>query len=99
MVYQNTMISSFFEAWFERTLLPSFTQKSVIILDNACFHRMGILQVMANKREHHILPLTPYSPELHPIECTWANIKRYMRAVLLCSGNLADMLVYHSYFN
>ncbi|WP_341670477.1 hypothetical protein [Volucribacter amazonae] len=41
----------------------------------------------------------PYSPELNPIERTWANIKKYMRTVQPCSDNLADMLVYHSYFN
>lgn len=33
------------------------TQKLVIILDNMRFHRMGILQVMANKQEYDILPL------------------------------------------
>ena len=40
MVYQNTMTGVFFEAWFQQCLLPALTQKSVIILDNARFHRM-----------------------------------------------------------
>ena len=47
MVYQNTMTGVFFEAWFQQCLLPALTQKSVIILDNARFHRMGVLREMA----------------------------------------------------
>lgn len=54
---------------------------------------MAILQVIVNKRRHYILPLASYSPELNPIERTWANIKKYIRAVLPCSDNLTDILV------
>ncbi|MDO5652354.1 MAG: transposase [Moraxella sp.] len=64
MTCKDTMISPFFEAWFERCLLPSLTTKSVIIMDNARFHRMKVLQALASKFGHVILPLSPYSPEL-----------------------------------
>ena len=57
MVYQNTMTGVFFEAWFQKCLLPALTQKSVIILDNARFHRMGVLREMAEKLGHKVLPL------------------------------------------
>ena len=67
-VYQNTMTGIFFEAWFQQCLLPALTQKSVIILDNARFHRLGVLREMAEKWGHKVLPLAPYSPELNPIE-------------------------------
>ena len=70
------MTGVFFEAWFQQCLLPALTQKSVIILDNARFHRMGVLREMAEKWGHKVLPLAPYSPELNPIEKVWANIKR-----------------------
>lgn len=82
MIYQNTMNSVFFEAWFEQWLLTSLTTKSVIILDNARFHRIKILQGLAQKQGHTVLPLSPYSPELNPIEKTWGNIKKYLRKVL-----------------
>lgn len=99
MIYQNTMTSAFFETWFEQCLLPILNKKSVIILDNARFHRMGILREMAHKWGHKILPLAPYSPELNPIERTWANIKRYMRAILPSGRHFTDTLVSYSYFN
>ncbi|ROW31380.1 transposase [Neisseria animalis] len=99
MVYQNTMTSTFFEAWFETMLLPDLPPKSLIILDNARFHRISILQEMAHRCGHEILPLAPYSPELNPIEKTWANIKKYMRSVLPGSDNFTAALMSYFYFN
>ena len=82
MVYKETMVSYFFEEWFETFLLPELTEKSVIIMDNAAFHRIDILQEMAKKHGHVVLPLPPYSPDLNPIEKVWANLKKYMRKVI-----------------
>lgn len=44
MIYQDTMTGAFFETWLQ-CLLPVLNKKSVIILDNARFHRMGILLI------------------------------------------------------
>ena len=99
MVYQNTMTGVFFEAWFQQCLLPALTQKSVIILDNARFHRMGVLREMAEKWGHKVLPLAPYSPELNPIEKVWANIKRYLRTVLSDYAQFGDALLSYFDFN
>ncbi|VOS09370.1 IS630-Spn1, transposase Orf2 [Streptococcus pneumoniae] len=41
MTYEETMTSDFFEALFQKFLLPTLTTPSVIIMDNARFHRMG----------------------------------------------------------
>ncbi len=99
MIYQNTMTSDFFEAWFQTMLLPNLPEKSLIILDNARFHRMGILQEMGHHLGYKMLPLTPYSPELNPIEKTWANIKKYMRSILPSYDNFTDALPSYFYFN
>lgn len=82
MIYQDTMTSDLFEEWFKKMLIPSLRRKTVIILDNASFHRMKKLQEIAEKNNHIILPLSPYSPELNPIEKCWANIKQLMRKIL-----------------
>ena len=44
MTYQQTMDSTLFETWFEHFLMPSLTEKSLIIMDNTRFHRMKPLQ-------------------------------------------------------
>ncbi|VIV57291.1 transposase [Streptococcus pneumoniae] len=43
MTYEEMVTSDFFEAWFQKFLLPTLTTPSVIIMDNARFHRMGKL--------------------------------------------------------
>ena len=76
MTYEETMTSDFFEAWFQKFLLPTLTTPSVIIMDNARFHRMGKLKLLCEEFGHKLLPLPPYSPEYNPIEKTWAHIKK-----------------------
>ncbi len=99
MIYEDTMMSTFFEAWFEKRLLPALKTKSVIIMDNARFHRMKVLQELAKKLGHTILPLSPYSPELNPIEKTWGNIKRYLQKVLPKFSSFLEALLSYSGFN
>ncbi|WP_153300363.1 IS630 transposase-related protein, partial [Streptococcus pneumoniae] len=45
MTYEEMVTSDFFEAWFQKFLLPTLTTPSVIIMDNARFHRMGKLEL------------------------------------------------------
>ena len=70
MTYKDTMTSDFFEAWFQKLLLPTLNTPSVIMMDNATFHRMSRLKVLCKEQGHSILPLPPYSPEYNPVEKT-----------------------------
>ena len=78
MTYEETMTSDFFEAWFQKFLLPTLNTPSVIIMDNARFHRMGKLELLCEEFGHKLLLLPPYSPEYHPIKKTWAHIKKHL---------------------
>ena len=82
MTYEETMTSDFFEAWFQKFLLPILNTPSVIIMDNARFHRMGKLELLCEEFGHKLLPLPPYSPEYNPIEKTWAYIAKHLKKVL-----------------
>ena len=97
MIYTDTMTSAFFEAWFSQELLRALGRKSVIIMDNACFHRMKHLEGLAHERGHKLVPLPPYSPELNPIEKTWTHIKRYLHKVVKNLSNFDMALL--SYFS
>jgi transposase len=80
--YDGTMDSSLFELWFETRLLPVLPQCSVIVMDNASFHRKRKLLPLAEKTGHTLLFLPPYSPELNPIEHFWSWLKRHLRKAL-----------------
>ncbi len=57
MTYKDTMTSGFFEAWFKTFLLPTLGKPSVIIMDNAKFHRMSKLKDLCEEQGHRLLPL------------------------------------------
>ena len=81
MTYEETMISDFFEAWFQKSLLPTVNKKSVFIMDNIRFHRM----LLSEEFGHKLLPLPPYTPEYSPNEKTWAHFKKYLKKVFQVS--------------
>jgi transposase len=49
---------------------------SVIVLDNATFHKSMLTIERVQKAGCKLLFLPPYSPHLNPIEKLWGNIKR-----------------------
>ncbi|MCQ8268450.1 IS630 family transposase [Streptococcus suis] len=99
MTYKETMTSDFFEAWFKTFLLPTLDRPSVIIMDNARFHRMSQLKELCKEQGHRLLPLPPYSPEYNPIEKTWAQMKKHLRKVLPKCDTFLEALLSCSCFN
>jgi len=82
LAYSGTTDSQLFEAWFEQRFLEETEKNSVIILDNATFHRKSVLPALAKKYGSEVLYLPPYSPDLNPIEKKWAWLKKMLRNTL-----------------
>jgi transposase len=76
--YSHSTNSAFFEDWFEFELLAAIPEYSLIILDNASFYRKTQLYEIAARYGVVVLFLPPYSPDLNPIEPSWANFKRWL---------------------
>ena len=79
MEYSGTMDSLLFETWFEHNFLPVIKKGTVIVMDNASFHRKKQLSCAAQKAGCCLIFLPPYSPQLNPIEKFWSWLKRYLR--------------------
>ena len=60
-------------------MLPKLPPKSILILDNASFHKRLDTQELLEKHGHVLLFLPPYSPDLNPIEHIWAQLKSIRR--------------------
>ncbi|MDX2050052.1 MAG: IS630 family transposase [Rickettsiaceae bacterium] len=73
-----------FTSWVEQILLPSLPKKSVVVMDNASFHKGKDMQKMLEDSGHTLLYLPPYSLDLNPIEKKWAQAK-HIRRTLSCS--------------
>ena len=80
--YDCTTDSVLFEFWFENCLLKEVNPGSVIVLDNATFHKKSVLPDLARRYNCEVLFLPPYSPDLNPIEKKWAWLKNKLREIL-----------------
>jgi len=90
--YSGTMDSVLFEFWFSTRLLPVLDAGSVIVMDNARFHRKAILHALARQAKCSVLFLPPYSPDLNPIEHFWAWVKKRLRKILPHFDSLDDAI-------
>ena len=76
LLFEGTCNTEVFNAWLKQQLLPSLPTGSLLVLDNAAFHKAASTQAMVQSAGHRLLFLPPYSPHLNPIEKCWANLKR-----------------------
>lgn len=64
-----------FYAWISRELLPELPESSVVVMDNAAFHKRDDIREIITSWGHKLEFLPPYSPDLNPIEHKWAQAK------------------------
>lgn len=76
VLFQGSVTAPVFEQWLTEQLLPSLTQPSVLVLDNAAFHRPAVVTKLMEQAGHRVLFLPPYSPDLNPIEGDFAAVKK-----------------------
>jgi hypothetical protein len=73
--------SATFHAWVTQQLLPVLPQKSVIVMDNAAFHKRQDTQDAIESNGHRLRFLPPYRPDLNPLEHKWAHAKALRRTM------------------
>ena len=79
--------SDVFHTWVTKILLPELPARSVIVMDNATFHKRQDTLNALQAEGHTVLWLPPYSPDFNPIEKTWAWIKRLRKQWRLADVN------------
>lgn len=77
-----------FSCWVDKILLPNLPYKSVIVMDNATFHKGQKMQKLIQDAGHTLRYLPPYSPDLNPIEKKWAQTKKLRRKIGCSIDNL-----------
>lgn len=96
--YDGTMNHERFEDWFGNHLLPILPKETVIVMDNASFHRKEPLYCLAQKHECFLIFLPPYSPQLNPIEHFWSWLKRTLSKILPKLSSFDEALFAAFYF-
>ena len=88
LIYRYSTDTSLFNTWLENCLIPVLPEKSVIIMDNAPFHKSDKTRKMIEEQGHRLLFLPAYSPDLNPIEQYWANLKANIKK---CISDYSDL--------
>jgi transposase len=78
-LFEGTINSATFTSWIEQDLIPKLPNNSVVVMDNATFHKDKIMQEQLFLAGFTLEYLPPYSPDLNPIEHKWAQAKSIRR--------------------
>jgi putative transposase len=79
-IFRGTTDTITFNYWLSAHLLPNIQgSSSVIVMDNASFHKNPETQLIIEEQGHTLLFLPPYSPHLNPIEHFFGSMKKIFK--------------------
>ena len=78
-LFEFNINADVFHGWVIQCLLPALPSNSVVVMDNASFHKRQDIQQTITQAGHILAFLPPYSPDLNPIEKKWAQAKSIRR--------------------
>ncbi|MGZ9021617.1 MAG: IS630 family transposase [Rhodoplanes sp.] len=79
-VFDGPINGECFRAYVEQQLVPVLKPGDIVIMDNLGSHKSAALRRLIRAAGARLWYLPPYSPDLNPIEQTFAKIKHWMRA-------------------
>ena len=78
-VFDGPINGECFRAYVEQQLLPVLKPGDIVIMDNLGSHKAIALRRAIKASGARLWYLPPYSPDLNPIEQTFAKIKHWLR--------------------
>jgi transposase len=79
-VFDGPINGESFRAYVEHQLVAALKPGDIVIMDNLGSHKSAALRPLLKAAGARLWYLPPYSPDLNPIEQTFAKIKHWMRA-------------------
>jgi len=77
---------------FDGSCMSDVPKDTVLIFDNASFHKSSETIELIEKAKCELLFLPTYSPDLNPIEHKWPQLKKIVRKTLPTSQNKVDSI-------
>ena len=74
-LFQHNIDTNTFKKWVDDRLLPELPAHSVIVLDNATFHKRKDIEKSISSIGHLLIFQPAYSPDLNKIEKKWSQLK------------------------
>jgi transposase len=79
-VFDGPINGECFRAYVEQQLVPLLKPGDIVVMDNLGSHKSAALRTLIRDAGARLRYLPPYSPDLNPIEQTFAKIKHWMRS-------------------
>ena len=70
-----------FETYLEKVLTPTLEPGQIVVMDNLSAHKGQRVRKLIEGRGCELLYLSPYSPDLNPIEEAFSKVKRFLRTI------------------
>ncbi|NGZ08538.1 MAG: IS630 family transposase [Nitrospira sp. LK70] len=77
LLFEGTCDTMVFNAWLKTRLCPRLNDQHLVIMDNAAFHKSPETAQLIKDTRATLLFLSPYSPDLNPIEHDFAALKKH----------------------
>ena len=90
--FKGTCKTELFNVWLKEYLVPILRTGQTVVMDNATFHKSRKTKELIEEAGCFLLFLPTYSPDLNPIEKTWANLKRMIANTISDFKNLSDAI-------
>jgi transposase len=78
-VIDGAMNGELFEAYVRQQLVPTLRRGDVVIMDNLSSHKRAGVRLAIESVGASLRYLPPYSPDLNPIELSFAKLKSLLR--------------------
>jgi len=79
LVVDGAMTGEIFRAWVEQQLVKVLRPGDIVVMENLPAHKVAGVREAIRGVEAEVLYLPAYSPDLNPIENTFAKIKHEIR--------------------
>jgi transposase len=82
-----------FNLWLQQILLPGLNPGTLLVMDNAAFHKSPQTKALIEEAGCFLKCLPTYSPDYNPIEHCWHTLKSRLRPLIQDNCyNLHDLL-------
>jgi transposase len=68
LTVEGSTTAAVFETYVERVLAPSLRSGQLVVMDNLAAYKAQRIKELIEERGCELLYLSPYSPDLNPIE-------------------------------
>jgi transposase len=93
MAIEEATDGDIFLAYVEQVLCPKLQRSYVVLLDNLSAHKVRGIRERIESRGAQLIDLSPYSPDLNPIEKAWSKFKQYLRAAKARTAEALDQAI------